>query len=89
MLRNRTINESILLDVTYANTPARVHMRTGRADRNVSAASTSGARKRKHYAPTGQVCFDECSYKLATLAVENVGRLEKEGSDIIDVAATA
>ena len=70
-------DKSILVDVTYANPQAGVHMRAGSADRNGSAASTSEARKRNHYARPGQVSFDERSYKLATLAVESFGRLGK------------
>ena len=58
----------MLLDVTYADPHAGVHMRTGIADRNGSAASTSEALKRNHYARPGQVSFDERSYKLATIA---------------------
>ena len=64
-------------------------MRTGSTNRNGSAAFTSEARKRNHYAHSGQVSFDECSYKLATLAVESFGRLGKEGSDLIDQAAAS
>ena len=64
-------------------------MRAGSADRNGSAASTSEARKRNHYARPGQVFFDERSYKLATLAVESFGRLGKEGSDLIDQVAAS
>ena len=33
--------------------------------------------------------FDERSCKLATLAVESFGRLEKEGSDLIDQVAAS
>ena len=61
-------------------------MRTGSADRDGSAASTSEARKRNHYARMGQVSFDERSCKLATLAVESLGRLGNESSDLIDQA---
>ena len=68
-------DKSMLLDVTYADPQAGVHMRTGSADRNGSAASTSEARKRNHYACPGQVSLDERSHKLATLAVESFGRL--------------
>ena len=42
-------DKSILLNVTYADPQAGVHMRVGSADRNGSAASTSEARKRNHY----------------------------------------
>ena len=77
-------DKSILLDVTYADPQVGVHMRAESADRNGSAAFTSEARNRNHYARPGQVSFDERSYKLATLAVESFGRLGKEGSDLID-----
>ena len=92
-LRDATASEyrdkSILLDVTYADPQAGVHMRAGSADRNGSVASTSEARKRNQYARPGQVSFDERSYKLATLAVESFGRLGKEGSDLIDQVAAS
>ena len=64
-------NKAIFLDVTYADPQAGASMRTGSANRNGSAASTCEARKRNHNARPGQVCFDEGSYKLATLAVES------------------
>ena len=78
-------NKAILLDVTYADPQAGVHMRTGRADRHGSAASTSEARKRNHYARPGQVSFEERNYKPATLAVESFGRLGEKGGDLIDL----
>ena len=64
-------------------------MREGSADRNGSAASTSEARKRDHYARPGQMSFDERSYELATLAVESFGRVGNEDSDLIDEVATS
>ena len=73
-----------MLDVTYADQQAVGHMRAGSADRDGLAAFKPEASKRNHYARQGQVFFDERSYKLATLAVENFGRLGKEGSDLID-----
>ena len=84
-------NKAILLDITHADPQARVHMRAGSADRDGSAASTSEARKRNHYARAGQVSFDERSHKLVTLAVESFGRLGKEGinSDFIDQLAAS
>ena len=64
-------------------------MFTGSADRDGSAASTSEARKRNHFARPEQVSFVEGSYKLTTLAMERFGRLGKERSEVIDqVAAT-
>ena len=65
------------------------HMRAGSADQEVLAASKSEARKRSHYAWPGQVSFDERRYKLATLALESVGRPGKEGSDLIDQVAAS
>ena len=82
-------DKSILLDVTYEDPQAGVHMREGSANRNGPAAFTSEARKRNHYACTGQASFDERSYKLATLAVESFGRLGKEGNDMIDQVAAS
>ena len=76
-LRDATASEyrdqSVLLDVTYADPRAGVHMREDSADRNGSTASTPEARKRNDYARPGQVSFDERSYNLATLAVEALG----------------
>ena len=77
----------ILLDVTYADPQAGVHMRAGSADQNGLAASTFEARKRKHYARPRQVPFDERSCNLATLGVESFGRLGREGCDLIDQVA--
>ena len=78
-------NKAIVLDVTYAGPQTVVHMRTGSADRGGSAAFTSEARKQNHYARPGQVSIDEGSLQtLHALAVESVGRLGKEGSDLID-----
>ena len=54
-----------------------------------SAASTSEARKRNHYARVGHVPFVECSHKLVTLEVESFGRLGREGSEFIDQLATS
>ena len=76
-------NKSILLDVTYADPRAGVHMRAGSADRGGS----SEIGKRSHYARPGQVFFDERSYKLATLAVESFGGLGSEGSDLVGQVA--
>ena len=52
-----------------------------------SAASTSEARKRNHYARDGHVSFDERSHKIVTLTVESFGRLGREGSELIDQLA--
>ena len=53
-------------------------MPEGSADRDGSAASSSEARKRNHYARVGQVSCDERSHKLFILAVESFGRLGKK-----------
>ena len=82
-------NKAILLDVTYADPQAMGHMRVGSADRDGLAASKSEARKHSHYARPGQVSFDERSYKLATLAMESFGRLDKESSNLIDQVAAS
>ena len=67
-----------------------VHKRTGNADRNGSAASTSEVRERNHYyACPGQSSLDERSYKLAPLAAESFARLEKEGRGLIDQAVAS
>ena len=87
---NREYREkSILLDVTHADPQAQIHLRGGSADHDGSAASTSEARKRQHYARPGHVSFDERSHKLATLAVESFGRLGVEGSKFIDQLAAS
>ena len=57
-------DKSILLNVTHAYPHAQVHLRGGSADDDGSAALTSEARKRKHYACPGHVSFDERSQKL-------------------------
>ena len=92
-LRDATSSEyrdkAVLLDVTRADPQARVHTRDGSADQDGSAASTSEARKRNHYARLGQVSFDECNHKRVTLAVESFGRLGKEGSELIDQLAAS
>ena len=55
---------------------------------NGSAARTSEAQKRQHYARPVHVSFDERSFKLTTLAVESFGLLEDEGYEFIDELAT-
>ena len=76
---NRTYREkSILLDVTHVDSQAQAHLRGGSTDHDGSAASTSEARKRQHYARPGHVSFDVQNDKLANLAVESVGRLGVE-----------
>ena len=64
-------------------------MRDGSANRDGSAASTSEARKRNHYARVGQVSFDKRGHKLVPLAVESFERLETEGSELIDRLAAS
>ena len=65
-----------------------VHLRNGSAINDGTAAQTSEARKRQHYARPGHVSFDESSFKLTTLAVESFGRLGEEGYKFIDELAT-
>ena len=76
--------KSILLDVTHADPQAPLHLRGDSADQHGSVISTSEARKRQHYARPGHVSFDERSNKIATLAVESLGRFGGEDSAFID-----
>ena len=46
----------ILVDVTYADLQAGIHVRTGDADRDGSAAYPSEARSHNHHVHPGQVC---------------------------------
>ena len=55
----------------------------------LSAASTSDACKRQHYARPRHVSFDERSHKLITFAVESFGRLGVQGSYSIDQLAAS
>ena len=68
-------------------TRAGVHLRGGIADHDGSAASTSEARKRQHYASPCNVSFDEWRHQLVALAVESCGHLGVEGSKFIDQLA--
>ena len=81
--------KSILLDVTHAETQAQLHLRGGSADHDRSAASTSEARKRQHYARQGHVPFDEWSHKVDILALESFGRFGVSGSKSIDQLAAS
>ena len=81
--------KSILLNVTHADQQQQVHLRGGSAEHDGSSASTSGARKRQHYARPGHVSFDEWSQKRATLAVESFGLLGVEGNNSIDQLAAS
>ena len=82
-------DKPILRDVTHADPQAQVHIPGGSADDDGSAASTSEARKRQHYARPGHVSFDKRSHKLVTLAVESFGRLGVEGRNFIDQLAAS
>ena len=64
--------KSILLGVIHADPQAHIHLRGGNADHG-SAASTSEARKRQHYARPGHVSFDERSHKLCTFQWKALG----------------
>ena len=85
-------NKGILRDVTHADPQAQVDLRNGSATNDGSAARTSEARKRQHYARPGHVSFDKLghvsfdkrSFKLTTLAVESFGRLGEGGYEFID-----
>ena len=74
--------------MTHADPQTQVHLRSGSATSDGTAAQTSEARKRQHYARPGHVSFDERSFKLTTLAVESFGRLGEEGYQFIDELAT-
>ena len=89
MLRHQSIATNRYSSISRMWTHKRGSTSVGSADRNGSAAFTSEASKRNHYARPGQVSFDERSYKLATLAVESFGRFGKEGSDLIDQVAAS
>ena len=78
-------HKSILIDITYVDPQAGVHLRARSADHDGSAASTSEARKRN----VGHVSFGERCHKLVTLAVESFGRLGREGSEFIGQLATS
>ena len=82
-------DRSILVEVTHADPQAQAHLQAGSADHDVSAASTSAARKRQQYARPGHVSFDERSHTLATFAVESFGRLGVEGSYFINQLAAS
>ena len=59
-------------------------MRAGSADRDEVDASRSEACKRSPHARPTQISVDECSYKLASLSVDSVGRLGEEGSNLMN-----
>ena len=65
-------DQSILLVVTHADPQAQVLLRGVSADHDGSAASTSEARERQHYARPGHVSFDQRSHKFVTLAMESL-----------------
>ena len=78
---NRNIGITLFqVDVTHIDPQAQVHLQAGSTGHAGSAASTSEARNRQHYARPGHVSFDERSHKLTTFAVESFGRLGVEGS---------
>lgn len=81
--------ESLFVYVTYADRQAGVHLRAGSYDQHGSAASTSEARRHKHYARPGHVSFGESSNKPFTTPVESFGRLGREGCEFIDELATS
>ena len=60
-------DKAIALYLTHADQQAQRHLRSGSANHDGSAASTSEARNRQHYARLGQhqACFDEPGDKLA------------------------
>lgn len=78
--------KSILLDVTLADPQAQAYLRADSVADDGSAASTPEAPKRRHYSRLGHVSFNERRKSLATLAVENFGRLVVEGGYIYRAA---
>ena len=74
-------HKSILIDVTYADPQAGVHLRAGSADQGGSTASTPEAQRRNHYTRVGHVSFDQRTHNFVTLAVERFGHLEGKEAD--------
>ena len=60
-------------ETTFVDPQATIYLRSGSADADRSAASM--AQKRALRSPSPSISSDECSYKLTTLAVKNVGPL--------------
>lgn len=63
--------KAVLLGVIDADPQVRVHLQDGSTYWNASAAATTKANKRVHYARPEHTSFDERSHKLATLAMES------------------
>ena len=82
------IHKGLLVDGTFADPQAALHLRQGSATVDGSTAATSEARKNAHYARPGHVSFDQRSYKLCTFAVECFGRLGGMAYEFVDQLAT-
>ena len=76
--------KSILIDGTFAGPQARSHLHLGSADSDGSAAASPEAHKSAHCTRPGQLCFDKCCSKLATLAVESFKGPGKSGAEFVD-----
>ena len=82
------IHKGLLVDGTFTDPQAAVHLRRGNATVDGSTAATSEARKDAHYARPGHVSFDQRSYNLCTFAVECCGRLGGMACEFVDQLAT-
>ena len=78
------VHKRLLVDGTFADPQAAVHLKQESATVDGSTAATSEARKNAHYARSGHVSFDERSYKLCTFAVECFGRLGGMACEFVD-----
>ena len=82
------IHKGLLVDGTFADPQAAVHLRQGSATVDGSTAATSESRKDAHYARPEHVSFDQRSYKLCTFAVECFGCLGGMDCEFVNQLAT-
>lgn len=82
-------HKGLLVDVTFPDPQAAVHLRNGSADVDRSATATSEARKIAHYYCPGCTSLDSGRWKLCTLAVVIFGRLGIKGYEFVDQVATS
>lgn len=78
-----------MIDGTFGDLQAAVHLRVGSAIIDGSAVVTAEARKRAHYARPEHVSFGERSYKIATLRVESFVRPDESGAELSEKIATS
>lgn len=76
--------KSILLGVTHADSQAQAHLQTGDADRDGSAASTSGARKPRRYARRDTCRSTKRALHLPSSRWKALGALGVEGRTCLD-----